>query len=142
MKEKLSSWMQHLHPWLAKAQKASLALPHAGGWEHGDSSQRQHCHRGVHGHLHHSCPCTSLASSFHQPGMAAPSFTRATHIPGLMSRCSNCLAGQRISPYQLLQIRCSAAELQHHFSCFKNEKVTLASQIKASSTSSGSERNV
>lgn len=107
-----------------------------------DSSRRQHCHNGVHGHLHHSCPCTVLASSFHQLGIAAPSFTRATHIPGEMCRCSNCLAGQRISPHQLLQIHCLAAELQHSFSCFNNEKVTLASQIKASPILSGSERNV
>lgn len=107
-----------------------------------DSSQRQHCHNGVHCHLHHSCPCTVLASSFHQLRMAVPSFTRATHIPGVICRCSSCLAGQGISPYQLLQICCLAAELQRCFSCFNNEKVTLASHIKASLTSSGSERNV
>lgn len=29
LKLKLGCWMKHLHPWLAKAQRAALALCHA-----------------------------------------------------------------------------------------------------------------
>lgn len=102
------------------------------------------CHgqHNVHGHLCHHCPCTVPTGCVHQPGVAAPSFTGAAHNAELNMQALQLIGGAGISPHQLLQTHCLAAEPQHYFSCCNNDKATLASQIKVSPASGGSETNV
>lgn len=151
LKEKLHGWMKHPHPWLAKAQRPTSALHHVKVLRCQVTWQRASREDGWQGSAATAVcivtsttalPCTAAAGGFCQPRAAAPSFTGATHIPGLTQRCCNCLVGRGISPHPLLQIYCLVAELEHCFSCFNNDKATLASQIKVSPTSSSSERNV